>query len=148
MKINKTGSTAVPVLPERDGSGKSDKTNGFFASDLMKATDKQAKERLNAMLEEINVQGKRLGNVPTYAELKSYRELVRKFIGEAVGNMYSLQSQTGWDRHGRQKAYTIIRQVDDKLAEITEEVRHGQERQLSIMEKLDAIRGMLVDLYS
>lgn len=148
MKINKTGSAQVPVLPERDGGGKADKTSGFFANDLMKANDKQAKERLNALLAEINEQGKRLGKVPTYAELKSYRELVRKFIGEAVGNMYSLQSQTGWDRHGRQKAYTIIRQVDDKLAEITEDVRQGQERQLSIMEKLDAIRGMLVDLYS
>lgn len=148
MKINKTGSASVPILPEREAGGKADKTSGFFAADLMKAADKQGKERLNALLEEITEQGKRLGKVPTYSELKAYRELVRKFIGEAVGNMYSLHSQTGWDRHGRQKAYTIIRQVDDKLAEITEDVRHGQERQLAIMEKLDAVRGMLVDLYS
>jgi uncharacterized protein YaaR (DUF327 family) len=30
---------------------------------------------------------------------------------------------------------------------LTEDVRHGQERQLEIMAKQDAIRGMLVDMY-
>ena len=148
MKVNKMGSATVPVLPERDNSGRADKTNGFFAADLMKAKDNQAKERLNALLDAINEQGKKLGQAPTYGELKAYRELVRKFIGEAVGNLYDLQSRTGWDRHGRQKSYTIVRQVDDALAELTEDVRHGQERQLAIMGKLDAIRGLLVDLYS
>jgi uncharacterized protein YaaR (DUF327 family) len=148
MKINKMGAAAMAPVPERDGSSKADKTSGFFAGDLLKATDKQAKEHLTILLQEITEQGKHLGKVPTYAELKTYRELVRKFIGEAVGNMYSLQSQTGWDRHGRQKMYTIIKQVDDTLAELTEDIRQGQERQLAIMEKMDAIRGMLVDLYS
>ena len=86
--------------------------------------------------------------MPTYAELKAYRELVRSFLSEAVGRAYTLQSQTGWDRHGRQKMYAIVKEIDQHLAALAEDVRHGQERQLQIMGRLDAIRGMLVDLYS
>lgn len=148
MKVSKTPTASLPQVTDRESGNRTDKTSSYFASDLLKAKDDQSRERLNALMQQITDQGKRLGQVPTYSELKTYRELVRKFIGEAVGNMYNLQSQTGWDRHGRQKMYTVIRQVDDKLAELTEDVRQGQERQLAIMEKLDAIRGMLVDLYT
>ena len=147
MKINKLGTAQTPIITERDMGAKTEKTSGHFASDLMKQQDGQTRERLNALLEEIENQGKRLGEVPTYAELKRYRELVRKFVGEAVGQMYTLQSQAGWDRHGRQKIYTIVKKVDETLESLTEAVRQGQERRLDIMAKQDAIRGMLVDLY-
>ncbi|MDD4600095.1 hypothetical protein SDC9_14758 [bioreactor metagenome] len=147
MKINNLGSANPQPLIEHDTNIRAGKSANFFAADLRQAEDGQSKERLNALLDEITKQGKRLGQVPTYSELKTYRELVRRFVGEAVGQMYNLQSHTGWDRHGRQKMYTIIKQIDDKLAGLTEDVRHGQERQLEIMAKQDAIRGMLVDMY-
>lgn len=147
MKINKMGSASLPLIVERDNESKAEKSSSHFSADLLKTQDGQSQERLNALLGEITEQGKKLGQVPTYSELRTYRELVRKFIGEAVGRMYSLQSQPGWDRQGRQKMYTIIKQVDHTLASMTEDVRVGQERQLDIMAKQDAIRGMLVDLY-
>jgi len=59
-----------------------------------------------------------------------------------------VESGAGWDRRGRQKAYTLVKTVDEKLESLTEDVRQGQERQLDILEKLDSIRGMLVDLYT
>jgi uncharacterized protein YaaR (DUF327 family) len=62
--------------------------------------------------------------------------------------MYMLQNRTGWDRRGRQKVYTLVQQIDATLAELTEMVKEGQENQLEILAKLDAIRGMLVDLYT
>lgn len=147
MKINKMGAASPQPFIEHEVGSRAEKSTSFFAADLRQAEDGQSKERLNALLDEITRQGKRLGQVPTYSELKTYRELVRRFVGEAVGRMYNLHSNTGWDRHGRQKMYTIIRQIDDNLAGLTEDVRQGQERQLEIMAKQDAIRGMLVDLY-
>lgn len=147
MKINKLGGGNPMTVLERETAGKPEQTQSHFASNLMKQQDERYRERLNELMNKIDEQGQRLGQVPTYAELKKYRELVRSFVGEAVGRMYSLQSQAGWDRHGRQKVYTIIRKVDNTLESMTEDVRFGQERQLDIMAKQDAIRGMLVDLY-
>jgi uncharacterized protein len=74
--------------------------------------------------------------------------LVSRFISDAVSNMYQVQSQTGWDRQGRQKMYTIIKGIDTAMEDLTEDVRTGQGRELDILAKQDAIRGMLVDLYT
>ena len=62
--------------------------------------------------------------------------------------MYDVESGTGWDRRGRQKAYTLVRKVDETLESLTEDVRSGQEKQLDILAKMDSIRGMLVDMYT
>lgn len=148
MKVNKFGITNQPVLNDRDLTSKAQKTGDFFATDLLKTQEKQSTERLQGLMAEIDESGRHLSQMPTYGELKSYRELVRKFIGEAVSRAYSLEARAGWDRHGRQKLFTTIRKIDEKLAEMTEDVRVGQERQLSIMSKHDAVRGMLVDLFT
>ncbi|MDF2568568.1 MAG: hypothetical protein K0R55_172 [Sporomusa sp.] len=148
MKINKFGMGTQPVVAERELSGKTEKTGDYFSADLLKTQEKQSTERLQGLLAEIDESGARLSSMPTYGELKAYRELVRKFIGEAVSRMYTVEARAGWDRHGRQKMFTTIRQIDAKLAEMAEDVRTGQDRQLSIMSKHDAVRGMLVDLYT
>lgn len=148
MKVGKMLNTNTPVITERDSSVKADKTSTCFASDLILHADNQSKDKLNKLLNQITQQGAKLSQSPTFAELKAYRELVRQFLSESVARMYVLQSQHGWDRHGRHKMYTVIKQIDDNLASLAEDVRIGQERQLAIMEKLDSIRGMLVDLYT
>lgn len=148
MKISKMGSANTPLVADSTGAVKNEKLQSHFASDLLMHADNQSQEKLNQLLEQITQQGKKLGQVPTYSELKVYRELVRNFLGEAVGRMYTLESHTGWDRQGRQKMYSTIKQIDKTMAALTEDVRVGQKRQLQIMEKLDAIRGMLVDLYT
>ncbi|WP_093796194.1 YaaR family protein [Sporomusa acidovorans] len=148
MKVNNVGVSNQPVLADRDQANKSERTGDYFAADLLKSQEAQSTERMQQLLTQIDESGRRLSQMPTYGELKSYRELIRKFIGEAVSQAYSLEARTGWDRHGRQKLYTTIRKIDEKLAEMTEDVRVGQERQLSIMAKHDAVRGMLVDLFT
>lgn len=103
MKINKMGAASSPLKPEREGGVKPEKSGGAFALNLAKSQDQYSQQRLNELLDAISEQGKRLSAMPTYAELKTYRELVREFLSEAVGRMYALQSQLGWDRQGRQK---------------------------------------------
>ena len=147
MKINTLGPAKLPMISERETGGRVDKSLGHFASDLLQQQDGKSRERMAALLEQVDSHGKRLGEVPTYSELKKYREVIRQFIGEAVGRMYTLSSQQGWDRSGRQKVYTIIKRVDETLESLSEDVRQGQERQLDIMAKHDSLRGMLVDLY-
>jgi uncharacterized protein YaaR (DUF327 family) len=119
-----------------------------FSAEL---ADQQDGSLTNAQMEEllrqIDEQGARLTKTPTYDELKSYRSLVKNFVGEAVSRMYSLHTQAGWDHLGRQKVYTTVRKIDKKMEDMAEKIRLGQADQLSIVASQDAIRGMLVDLY-
>ena len=103
---------------------------------------------MEQLLKKIDKQRTRLTNTPTYDELKSYRTLVKDFVGEAISRMYSLHTSAGWDRLGRQKVYTTVRRIDEELEAMAEHIRLGQADPLTIVASQDAIRGMLVDLYS
>ncbi|WP_303841978.1 YaaR family protein [Selenomonas ruminantium] len=137
-----TAFTRVLERDERVESGNRD-----FSLELMDQEDSLSTEQLDKLLKQIDEQGARLSKTPTYDELKSYRTLIKNFVGEAVNRMYKLHSQAGWDRMGRQKVYTTVRKIDRKLEEMAEKIRLGQSEQLDIIASHDAIRGMLVDLY-
>lgn len=118
-----------------------------FSMELADQEQSMSREAMDRLLEQIDEQGARLSKTPTFDELRSYRALIQSFIGEAIGSMYELRTQAGWDRLGRQKVYTSVRKIDKKLEELTEKIRLGQANQLDIIASHDAIRGMLVDLY-
>lgn len=118
-----------------------------FSAELLEQNGRVTSEQIDKLLRQIDEQGARLSRTPTYDELKSYRTLIRNFVGEAVNSMYELHTQAGWDRMGRQKVYTTVRKIDKKLEEMAEKIRLGQADQLDVAASHDVIRGLLVDLY-
>ena len=147
MKVG-TMTQTTPFEILRDGGTKVFEKDNDFAEELFKQTDEGVShEVMEAMLKKIDEQAGRLGKTPTYDELKAYRTLIKNFVGAAVSNMYELNTSAGWDRMGRQRVYTTIRKIDNKLEEMAEKIRLGQSAQLEIIASHDAIRGMLVDLY-
>lgn len=147
MKIEQTTARQSFAVLGHENGVKAERKEGPFSADLQRSQDELSRERLNELFKKIEEQGARLTETPTYSELKSYRELVKTFVGEAVARMYSTQRQAGWDRQGRQKVYTTVRKIDETLESMTEDIRTGQATKLNIVAKQDAIKGMLVDLY-
>ena len=133
---------------ERAMSGRIAGADTSFSAELNDQERSLTREELEQLLKKIDEQGARLTNTPTYDELKSYRTLVKDFVGEAISRMYSLHTSAGWDRLGRQKVYTTVRRIDEELEAMAEHIRLGQADRLTIVAGQDAIRGMLVDLYS
>ena len=148
MKIDALSSQqrSLPAMGH-ETSGRSMAVEADFSSALSDQQGSMSREQLREMLKKIDEQGARLTKTPTYDELKEYRNLVKSFVGEAVSQMYSLHSQAGWDRMGRQKVYTTVRKIDTELEDMAEKIRLGQTEQLDVVASHDAIRGMLVDLY-
>ena len=134
--------------PFTDKHPRVDSKGPSFESELQDQQDEGvSREQMEELLKQIDEQALKLSKTPTYDELKAYRTMIKNFVGTAVSLMYELHSQAGWDRMGRQRAYTTVRKVDDKLEEMAEKIRLGQAEQLDIIASHDAIRGMLVDLY-
>ena len=147
MKIDGLGTRPTLASRNMDASQRAASLEGDFASELEDQQGEMSREQLQQMLDKIDEQGQRLTKTPTYDELKSYRELIKNFVGTVVSQMYSVNTQAGWDRMGRQKVYTTVRKIDRELENMAEKIRLGQTKQLDIVASHDAIRGMLVDLY-
>ncbi len=147
----KIGRGAAPASPFELLRGVSehplDRELTFEAELLEQQQEGIPHEEMEAMLKKIDEQAARLTKTPTYDELKAYRTLIKDFIGAAVSNMYEVHTSAGWDRMGRQRAYTTVRKIDLKLEEMAEKIRLGQSAQLDVVASHDAIRGMLVDLF-
>ena len=150
MKIQSLSSqqrSRTMTTRERALAGRVGGIDTSFSTELNDQESSLTREELEHLLKKIDEQGARLTNTPTYDELKAYRDLVKDFVDEAVGRMYQLHVQAGWDRMGRQKVYTTVRKIDRKLEELAEKIRMGHTEALDIVASHDAIRGMLVDLY-
>jgi len=148
VKIGRNAAPASPFeLLRGVGEHPLDKELSFEAELLEQQQEGISHEEMEAMLKKIDEQAARLTKTPTYDELKAYRTLIKDFIGAAVSNMYEVHTSAGWDRMGRQRAYTTVRKIDLKLEEMAEKIRLGQSAQLDVIASHDAIRGMLVDLF-
>lgn len=151
MKIQSLSSqqqSRAMTTRERVLAGRVGGIDTSFSMELNDQESSLTREELEHLLKKIDEQGARLTNTPTYDELKAYRTLVKDFVSEAVSRMYSLHTSAGWDRLGRQKVYTTVRRIDEELEAMAEHIRLGQADPLTIVAGQDAIRGMLVDLYS
>lgn len=147
MKIDGLGARPKLAAREMEPGQRTLEADADFASELEDQQGDVTREQLQQMLDQIDEQGQKLTNTPTYDELKSYRSLIKNFVGTVVSQMYSVNTQAGWDRMGRQKVYTTVRKIDRELENMAEKIRLGQTKQLDIVASHDAIRGMLVDLY-
>ena len=143
--------TFKPTTPfdiVRDGSTKIYERDSDFSQELFSQQQEgTSHEEMEKMLKKIDEQAGRLSKSPTYEELKAYRTMIKDFVGAAVSNMYELNTSAGWDRMGRQRVFTTVRKIDNKLEEMAEKIRLGQSEQLDVVASHDAIRGMLVDLF-
>ena len=148
VKISGAGAPTSPFeLLRSTGDHVHDKELSFETELMEQQAEGVSHEEMEAMLKKIDDQAARLGQNPTYDELKEYRTLIKNFVGAAVSNMYEVRTSAGWDRMGRQRVYTTVRKIDRKLEDMAEKIRLGQSDQLDIVAAHDAIRGMLIDLY-
>ncbi len=113
-----------------------------FAQQMQATQHKVAQESMVAFLAEIDDQGRRMLKSPIRGEISRYRALVGKFVKEAMAQMTTMEKHS--DR--RNRVFMLVKEVDKKLAELTEMLISGQAKQLEILAKLEEIQGMLIDM--
>lgn len=123
-----------------------DKNQSF--SDMLQQNNRQAsQEKLNKLLDEIDQQGKKLISIKNLRELKSYKELIKRFIDEVIKDALLMGEEYSYDKFGRSRKYKIIKEIDKKLLELTNLTIEKETQQINLLDQIGEIRGMLVNLY-
>lgn len=121
--------------------------DGSFKFTLVSNIEEQELQaRLNMLLEEISAQGKKILKHMDVKDMKHYRELIRMFMNEIVNRSHKFTRENFLDRKGRHRVYTMIRLVDKNLDELAAELIKDEKDQLAILNKIDEIRGLLLDI--
>jgi hypothetical protein len=119
-----------------------------FIEELRETSDLKTKEILDEVLGSIDEAAREFLEHTTYENLLIYKGLVQRFMKVAIERLYKVKERLSSKATDRQKIYTIIEEVDKKLKLLTEEILSKQNDPLSLIAKMDEIRGMLVDIYS
>jgi uncharacterized protein YaaR (DUF327 family) len=144
IKINQMQSVnrmeAKKPVPEADGSFKF-----MLVSNI---EEKELQDRLNVMLVNITSYGKKLVKHMDLKDMKHYRELIREFMNEIVNHSHKFSRENFLDRKGRHRVYSMIKLVDKNLDELAEELISDEKDHIAILNKIDEIRGLLLDLFT
>ena len=108
--------------------------------------DEGLQARLSLMMEDITMQGKKLGKHMDVRDMRQYRKLIQDFMNEIVNRSHKFSRENFLDRRGRHRVYGMIKRVNVALDELAGELIKEEKDHLGILAKIDEIRGMLLDI--
>ena len=103
-------------------------------------------ERLSVMMQEITMQGEKLGKHMDVRDMKHYCRLIQEFMNEIVNRSHKFSRENFLDRRGRHRVYGMIKRVNVVLDELAGELIKEEKDTLAILSKVDEIRGLLLDI--
>lgn len=125
-----------------------DASDGSFKFTLAsQIAESQLQEKVNALLNDISVQGEQIAKHMDIRDLKKYRGLIKDFLNEVVYRSHKFSRENFLDRRGRHRVYGIIRLIDENLDELAMELLKDEKDHLAILARIGDIQGLLLDLF-
>ncbi len=142
MKINQlTGQAPI------DTAKQPAKTDDSFKFTLVSHIENsELQEKLSGLMKDIEEQGSKIAKHMDIRDMKRYRNLVKEFMNEVTANSHAFSRENFLDRRGRHRVYGIVKAVDKSLDDLAQELLKDEKDNLAILNKIDDIRGMLLDI--
>lgn len=134
--VNQT-SLRTPV-PETD--------NSFQFTLMSNIEEEELKARLQFLMEDIIQQGKKISKHMDVCDMRKYRELIKDFMNEIINRSHKFSRENFLDKKGRHRVYGIVRLIDKNLDELAEALIQEEKDHLTILSKIDEIKGLLLDI--
>lgn len=106
------------------------------------------------LVEELDKRGQALIEHPTPDQIREYQQALASFLDKSLKLSKEIQRVQGKRnlqdlREGNdQKEHVIVRTIDEKIDELTEDVLNAQDRELDLAERVGEVQGLVVDLVS
>ena len=94
------------------------------------------------------MQGEKIAKRKDIRDMRRYRGLIKDFMNEIVSRSHSFSRENFLDRRGRHRVYGIIRLVDETLDELAQELVKEESDNITILNKIGEIRGLLLDIFT
>ncbi|WP_026693241.1 YaaR family protein [Peribacillus kribbensis] len=119
-----------------------------FTDFIQKQDQKMQLAALDKLLSEIQGAGDRLSRSKNFKDLAKFKTLVKRFVREAVDNGMELNQSQSWNSYGQGRSLTTVKTIDEKLVELTDEVRKSETESIDLLGRIGEIKGLLINLYT
>lgn len=148
MKIRESYDRAASLVGvhEKEDKKVRDSKSTSFQTHYRRTQQGSYDEQLNELLGDINKQADILKKRMDIVELKVYKQLISEFLSMVVGGSHKFSKESMLDRRGRYKVWGIVRQVNEELDKLTQEVLKEEKSQLTILSHMEGIQGLIMDI--
>ncbi len=144
IKVNQVNQITGPMQAAAPKEGGDE----FKFTLLSRIDDAQLESQLKLMVDEIVSQGELISKKKDIKDMKRYRTLIKGFLNEVLSRSHEFSRENVLDRRGRHRVYGIIRKVDETLDALAAELVKDEKDNLTILNKIGEIRGLLLDIFT
>ncbi|MET3683781.1 uncharacterized protein YaaR (DUF327 family) [Alkalibacillus flavidus] len=123
-------------------------TKASFQSVVGQESQKMKETELNRLLGDLTKQGEKVAKFRSFPDLGKYKRMVRQFIQEATNYGLELEQSRKWDLNGGNQTLSLVKQVDEKLVQLTDDVLDQEKDSIDVLDVIGEIKGLLMNLYA
>ncbi|WP_017185069.1 YaaR family protein [Alkalibacillus haloalkaliphilus] len=146
MKVSQDVRTQMET--SKQNNLKQTNAKSSFQSVVGQETQKLKETELNRLLADLTKQGEKVAKFRSFQDLGKYKKMVRQFIQETVNSGLDLEQSRKWDLEGGSQTLSLVKQIDDKLIELTDDVLDQEKDSIDVLDVIGEIKGMLLNLYA
>lgn len=117
--------------------------SGDFSGAFDMANKNQSEQQLQEMLKDIEKLGGRLTKTKTLEDARIYRNKIREYLSFIIKNTYLLKRDTNSFTFS---IHTRVEIINEKLDELNRAVMEEQKEAIDIADRIEEIKGLLVDV--
>lgn len=146
MKISQEMRTQLDSAQKQSGKPMQGRAN--FDSIVQSQSRQLQEAQLDQLMKTISSQGERVARFRSFRDLAKYKRLIKDFVKESVQYGMNLKHSHSWNQHGQTRKLTIVEEVDEKLAELTDAVMDQEKKSIDLLGIIGEIKGLLINLYT
>ena len=144
MDVKVNNISQVTQVPDTQKTTVGDGSFKFTLSSAI--TDAELQAKVDALMQDITLQGNRIAEHMDIRDMKHYRALIKDFLNEVVYRSHKFSRENFLDRKGRHRVYGIVKLIDSNLDELAQALVSDEKDHISILAKIGEIRGLLLDI--
>ncbi|MDA1478239.1 YaaR family protein [Bacillus changyiensis] len=146
MKISQELRTIIEKQQTQPVRGEN--TTSSFKEKISIQGEKLRFEQLTMLLTDIETFGKRLTKSRNFKDLARFKGMIKRFVKEAVENGLTVENSRSFDLYGNSRTLNIVKELDEKLVQLTEELMDREKPSIELLERIGQIKGLLINLYT
>ncbi|MFD2628079.1 YaaR family protein [Oceanobacillus kapialis] len=119
-----------------------------FQQSLRSQTQSMKQQELQQLMKNITLQGDKLARFRSFRDLAKFKRMVKSFLQETVSSGLDLEHSHSFGFDGQNRKLSIVKQVDEKLLELTEEIMNREKKTVDILGLIGEIKGLLINIYT
>ncbi|OZU89507.1 hypothetical protein CIL03_07300 [Virgibacillus indicus] len=119
-----------------------------FNQMVQSQTTQLKQQELQQLIKNLSLQGDKLARFRTFRELAKFKRMVKGFLQETVHSGLSLKQSHSFSLDGQSRNLSIVKEIDEKLMELTEEIMNQEKKTVDILGLIGEIKGLLINIYT